>query len=120
MAITSSRTVQIQVSGDVTGNMNLSALDNPTSMGEINLYAIVGPGSTVIAAPGGVIGVNITGLTIIPPAGNTSVMTLKGVAGDTGIPLHVTDPTSIAVDSSFVSFVLSSTLQVNGVRIAWT
>lgn len=118
MSITSSRTVQIQFSGDITSQIIQSAADNATAFGETDTDTLA-IGNNTVPAPI-VSGLLITGLTIIPPSGNTAIMTLKGVAGDTGIPLHITDPTSIALDPTFVSLIISVTAQVVGVRFIWT
>jgi hypothetical protein len=47
-------------------------------------------------------------------------MTLKGVAGDSGVPLHKTDPTSIALSLGFSSLILNVAAQTSGVRLIWT
>lgn len=118
MSVTSSRTVQIGFSGDETGQIIQSALDNIYSFGQIDNVTLA-IGNNTITAP---VSVNslVTGLTIIPPAGNTTLITLKGVGGDTGIPLHKTDPTSISLDTTFLTLVLSVTVAIVGVRLVWT
>jgi|SRR5665213_2807474 len=118
MSVVSSRTVQIQFSGDVTSSLIQSALDNIASPGEYDVISLV-LGANTITAPV-VSGIVVTGLTIIPPAGNVNLITLKGVTGDTGIPLHLTDPTSIALDTTFVSLVLNAAAAINGVRLVWS
>jgi len=57
---------------------------------------------------------------IIPPAGNINLMTLKGVAGDTGIPLHLTNPTFIPLNTTFVSLVINAAAAIVGVRLVWS
>lgn len=42
---------------------------------------------------------NARAIVIIPPRGNTNAMTLKGVTGDTGVPLHPNGMTVISVPS---------------------
>jgi len=118
MSITSSRTVQIQFSGDITVGLIQSALDNAVSAGEAIIQTLAS-GPNTITAPV-VSGLVITGLTIIPPTANTNLITLKGVGGDTGIPLHLTDPTSIALNTTFVSLVLNAAATIVGVRLIWT
>lgn len=118
MSVTSSRTLQIQFSGDVTEELIQSALDNTVSPG-INTIQSLLLGANTLVAPV-VSGLVVTALTIIPPSGNTSLITLKGVAGDTGIPLHLTDPTSIALDETFVSLVLNAAAAIVGVRLVWS
>jgi hypothetical protein len=118
MSVTSSRNVQIELSGDIESHIIQSALDNITSPGQIDVITLI-VGDNTITAPV-ISGLASTALTIIPPAGNTSVMILKGVALDTGVPIHVTDPTSIGLDSSFVSLVITVTVAIVGVRLIWS
>jgi len=118
MSITSSRTIQLQFSGDVTEQVIQSALDNAFSPCKTDIVSLL-LGANTITAPV-VSGVVVTGLTIIPPTGNTSLMTLKGVAGDTGIPLHLTDPTSLPLDVTFNSLVINAAAAIVGVRLVWS
>jgi len=118
MAVTSSRTLLIQFSGDISQQLIQSALDNDASPGQTSIASLAS-GANTITAPV-VSGLVVTGLTIIPPAGNTSLMTLKGVTGDVGIPLHLTDPTSIALASTFASLVINAAAAIVGVRFIWT
>lgn len=118
MSVTSSRTVQIQFNGDYTADLIYSALDNPTSIASIN-WIDLAVGNNAVTAPI-ITGFNVTGLTIIPPAGNTVVLELKGITTDSGLPLHVTDPTSLALDTSFLGLVLFVTVAVVGVKLIWT
>lgn len=118
MSITSSRNVQVQFSGDITASIIQSALDNAVSPGEFDVVSLA-IGANTITAPV-VSGIVVTGVMIIPPAGNVNLITLKGVTGDTGIPLHFTDPTSLALDTSFASLVLTVTVAVVGVRLIWS
>lgn len=41
-----------------------------------------------------------TAVLIIPPTGNANAITLKGVTGDTGVPLSLTKPSAIALAAS--------------------
>jgi hypothetical protein len=118
MSLTSSRTVQIQFSGDISTEVIQSALDNAVSLGEIDVISLA-LGDNTITAPV-VSGLVVTGLMIIPPAGNASLITLKGVAGDTGIALHLTDPVSLSLDTTFVSLVLNAAAAISGVRLVWS
>lgn len=110
--ITSSRTIQIQLSGDVTLSMIESALDNVNSIGQLVSQTLIA-GNNTIAAPI-VSGLTISALTIIPPSDNTILMTMAG------IPLHLTDPTSIALDTTFVNLIINVVSTVIGVRFIWS
>lgn len=59
----------------------------------------------------------LEGLIVIPPSANTVALTLKGVTGDTGIPLHPTNPQLICVSSNQTSILLSAATTVNDVEI---
>jgi len=43
---------------------------------------------------------NCTAAIIVPPVGNTATLLLKGASGDTGLFIHKTMPTVIALDGS--------------------
>jgi hypothetical protein len=118
MAITSTRTTQLGFSGDITQNIIQSALANVASPGQTDKVSLA-IGFNAITPPSNT-GDVITCLTIIPPAGNVNLITLKGVTGDTGIPLHKTDHTQIALDSTFTTLGLTVTVAVIGVRLVWS
>lgn len=115
MSKTSGRQVNIQVSGDgINRNDTFPAASN-TSANAVSQSLSLASGSNTITTTTGFVAV-----TIIPPAGNTNSITLKGVTGDTGIRLHNTDPSSIGLDSSVSSFVLTATTTINGVLLVWS
>jgi len=118
MSVTSSRTIQVEFSGDVSSEVLTSSLVNNVSPAEYDILTLVSGPNTI--TPPVVSGIVITGLTIIPPSGNTSIITLKGVAGDTGIPLHLTDPSSLSLDPTFVSLVLDVASDIIGARLIWS
>ena len=57
---------------------------------------------------------------MIPPAGNTNSITLKGASGDTGIRLHNTDPTTLALHSTQSTILLVAGSTTSGVLLAWS
>jgi hypothetical protein len=118
MSVTSSRTIQLSFSGDITEQIIQSALDNTVSPAKTDIVSLVS-GDNTITAPV-VSGLVVTGLMIIPPAGNVNLITLKGVTGDTGVPLHLTDPTSLALNTTFVSLVINAAAAIVGVRLIWS
>lgn len=117
MAVTAQRNIVIQFSEDIEAADSFNAANNEASPGQIEVrtFAI---GDTTVTPPGG--GTTPVACTIIPPAGNTATLTLKGVAGDTGVVLHKTDPTSIGLNSPTVTFVLTASAEVAGCRLVWT
>lgn len=118
MSILSERIVGVYFSGDITTEVNQSALQNALSPAVETIMSLA-IGANTITAPV-VAGLVVTGLTIIPPSGNMIQMTLKGVTGDSGIPLHLTDWTSLSLGTGFSSLVISVGTAVVGVRLIWS
>ena len=117
MSVTSDRIIRAIFSGDVTSNKGYSAGTNDDSPGEIEIVTLAS-GSNTITPPTG--GTTAKACTIIPPAANAILITLKGVTGDTGIVLHLTDPTSIAINDPTETFDLTAAAEIEGVRLIWT
>jgi len=118
LAITATRTITLVYSGGVVGTEVISAASNTASPGQIQIFTFTGAGNNTVTVPTG--GTTPTAATIVPPAGNTQALILKGVNGDTGVTIHKTDPTTIALDSSVVNFVLNVAGTVTGLQIFWT
>lgn len=125
MAVTSFRQSVVTFTGDVTEQDVRSVIAaNGTAPGLITISNLV-PGNNTITLPTiAGLGFNCNSVTIIPPVGNTDILTLKGVNGDTGIPLHKTDPTIIALDPT--TFTTGSTFVISNagagtkaVRMIW-
>jgi hypothetical protein len=112
MAVTSKRSISIQFGTDLEFNQTFEAIDNATSPGEIDLVAL-SSGANTITPPTGA-----TACTIIPNNDNTVALTLKGVAGDTGIALALTSPTSIGL-AGVSTFVINAASAVT-VRLIWS
>lgn len=112
MSITASATLQLTFSGDQSFQFIQSALDNVLSIGQTDLIDLAS-GNNTLTAPV-VTGLVVTRLTIIPPSGNTVLLTL------TGVPIHITDFTSIGLDPTFVSIILNAASAVVGVRVIWS
>jgi hypothetical protein len=117
MSTLSARVQTITFTGDVTATQTNAALQNPASPA-VNQLQSLALGANTITVPAG--GATPAAVTIIPPAGNVTSITLKGVAGDTGIGLHLTDPTTIALAAGVTSFVLNAGNTITGVRFIWT
>lgn len=115
MAVTAYRVIGITFSGDVDApNLAYAAGINESSPGSIAVTDLVS-GANTITVPS-----DATAVTILPPAANTIGVTLKGITGDTGIVLHLTDPSSLAIASSVTSFVLTAADALPGVRLVWS
>lgn len=117
MAVAATRSTTITYTGDVTGTETLSAASNAASPGSIEIKTLAS-GLNTITVPTG--GATVVACTVVPPTGNTTSITLKGVTGDTGIRIHNTDPTTVAIDSSVLTFVLTTGGIITGVRLYWS
>jgi hypothetical protein len=117
MATTATRVTTITYSGDVNGTETTGGAANAASPAQSQIITLA-VGANTITAPAS--GTTPTALTIIPPAGNATAVTLKGVSGDTGIPIHLTDSLTISLASGFTSLVLSVGTQIVGVRLLWS
>ena len=115
MSVAGNRVIGLEFSGDVViPSMAYAAAENATSPGQIEIQDL-SSGANTITPPSGAIA-----LTIIPPAGNTVQLTLKGVTGDTGFPLHLTDPSSIALGTAFTTLCLTASATLTNLRFVWT
>lgn len=114
MAVTANRAIAITLRGTLEANLSFEAAEETDSPGVSDLIDLAS-GNNTITPPSGA-----GSVTILPPAGNTDLITLKGVNGDTGIPLHLTDPTSLGLDSTLTTFVLNAADAITGVRLIWT
>lgn len=116
MATSSSWTGTLEFTGSDPGKKTFTAATN-TASPAYDIYVNLASGANTITAP---VAATPTRCTILPPSGNTVLLTLKGVTGDTGVPLHKTDPTSFGVDSTLVTFCLTAASICNGVRIIFS
>jgi hypothetical protein len=106
MAISSTRTVIHGFTSDLQFSQSFDAAANVASPGLIE-PVILAIGNNTITVPTGA-----TAVTILPPTGNTSVLTVKGIAGDTGIAIHLTDPTSIGLATTVTTFVINASVSI--------
>lgn len=118
MAVSAARKVVITLSGDVDGVQGIDAATNATSPGSITVQ-VLASGFNTISVPTST-GVTVTAVTIVPPSANSTSITLKGVTGDTGIRIHNTDPTTIAIHSGVTAIGLTAGAEIQGVRFFWT
>lgn len=118
MAVQATRSTVITFIGDVDGTETIDAAVNAASPGAITIQALAS-GYNDIAVPVSV-GITPVSVTILPPTGNTTSITLKGVTGDTGIRLHNTDPTTVSLDPSVTAIGLTAGAAIQAVRFYWT
>jgi hypothetical protein len=117
MAVTAQKNITIQFTGDIAAANTFAAANNAASPGQIEVRTLA-IGATTITPPGG--GTTPKSVTIVMPSANTATLTLKGIGGDTGVVLHPTDPTTIALNSPTTTFVLTASAEIAGVRLIWT
>lgn len=113
MSLSSNRRIINEFSGDYTFQAISTAAENSATPGQMDSPTL-SSGNNTITPPTGA-----QAVTIVMPSGNTTLVTLKGVNGDTGIPLHLTDPTSIALHTTS-TFVLSAASGLTGIRLIWS
>lgn len=117
MSVTSTRSQTIVFTGDVTGTETVSAATNAASPGSVEIKTLASGANTITVPTGGT---TPTACTILPPAGNIVTMLLKGVTGDTGVGLHLTDPTTIALAAATATFVITTSNTLTGIRFYWS
>jgi len=118
MSSVSNRSINFTFTGDHVASPVIAAAQNSASPAAIAAPITLAAGANTITVPTG--GTTPTCVTIVKPAGNTVLITLKGITGDTGVPLHKTDPDSISLDSTVTTFVLTAASQVTGVTLIWS
>jgi hypothetical protein len=101
MSIISTRQTLITFQGDVNSNFTIAAASNSsTPAGNYLIYLAAG-NNTIQILPG------LTGITFYPQPTNTTAVILKGSNSDTGVAMHKTDHTSLALDPSTTAIVLN-------------
>ncbi len=119
MAVTSNRTVSIAFSGGLVSTIPNAATANTNSPGSITVHTLSFGPNTITLPTGGTVP---AAAEIIPPVGNTVGMILKGVTGDTGIQLHLTDSSVVALSSTAAAatFCITAGGTITGLRIIWS
>lgn len=116
MAITASYTINLALSVDQVLNLAFTSAANAASPFQEQLITTASGANTLTAPTGGSTPV---ALILIPPAANIIVMTWKGVSGDTGTVLHLTNPTLIGLATTFTTAVINTAGIMTGLRLIW-
>lgn len=103
MAATGSITVGGLISGLPTGTKTFSATISSTNAVGVIQDVILQSGDNTISVP-----TNTTAVLIAPPATNTVALKVKGDAGDTGVLIHKTNPTLLALDPTQTTFIVNA------------
>lgn len=118
MAITANRSEVITFTGDVTATFTHTAAANAASPGSLQIYTLASGDNTITLPTGGSV---VKSATIIPPSGNTQSITIKGVTGDTGLVLSLTEPTTLTFKATpATTFLIVTGGIITGLRIVWT
>ena len=116
MATTSLQTITAAFTGDLENTYQVQSSANGASPASTDLVTLAS-GANTITKPAG--GSTVVGCIIVPPTGNTAQITLKGVSGDTGILLHLTNPSLVSLAAGVSTFVLNAASSIVGVRLTW-
>ncbi len=88
MAILATVNITGTKTGMDTGSTAIApaVISNPTSVASVTVQSFTAATFAAVTVPSGAVGVIIK-----PPAANVGTITLTGVTGDTGVPLHKTN-----------------------------
>lgn len=117
MAASAQRKITLTYTGDVAGVEEIAATTNLASPAQMQIVTLA-IGDNTITVPGG--GSTPVSCTIVKPSTNANAIKLKGIAGDTGVNLHLTDPDTVSLAAGVTGFVLNAAAQIVGVRLFWT
>ena len=119
MAVTSNATYTVTLTGDITLQDNFAHAQNANSPGQVEVIDLASGFNSITVPQVASTGV-ATGCLIIPPSANTTNITLKGVTGDTGIQLHDSNPTFLAIDPTQATIGLTAASAISAVRFIFT
>lgn len=100
------------VTGLAEGDQTIGPLElqATSAVGERRSPLTLASGNNTIAVPA-----TATVALLIPPVGNAQTLTLKGASGDTGVALHKTFPTPIALEAGAnANLIIAAGATVNG------
>lgn len=114
MAVTADLNLQLEMSGDVVSKDIFSFAQNAASPGQLEVKDLSSGDNTITVPTGG--SSVASGCILIPPSGNAVVVTLKGVGGDTGIAIGLTNPMVLTFGSGVTNFVINAASAITGFR----
>jgi|SRR5689334_16751848 len=119
MGVTSNRSVRLQFTGDVVWSQDFSAIASTTANAQSQVSSLT-IGFNAFTIPTGQATVP-SAVTIVPSTTNTIGMTLKGVTGDTGIPLSPNSPSCVALATTATTFGITAASTISsGVRLIYS
>ena len=112
MAINATISVTVTLTGDIAGSVTVPAQSNAASPGERNSVDLAS-GPNTLTPPAGA-----SALILVPPQNSTVAKTLKGVTGDTGVPLSPNAPAVIPLPAGAGALVLNAAA-IETVTVYW-
>ena len=118
MTITAVRTSSVSYSGDAAqAGTGVSTSSTNSAAPMIGAQVVnLSSGFNTITLP---TGFTIYGVDFTPASGNTATLTLKGVTGDTGVPLHLTKTASISFASGTTTFGITAGAATSATLSYW-
>ena len=114
MAAAATITITASITGLPTGTKTVSIPVVISAPIDASTVVNLASGATTITPP-----VGARGVIVIPPAANAVALTLKGVTGDTGVPLDLLNPTLVSLPASPGTFVLTAGAILNGLELLY-
>lgn len=102
MAVSATNAYSVVLAGDIVGTLTIPGFNNGASPGQRVAIALTA-GANTLTPPAGT-----RGLIIIGPTGSVNTKTLKGITGDTGIPIDPAGVTILALPSGPGTLVITS------------
>lgn len=102
MAVTAVITVAVALTGDVVGSLSIPTQTLSASPAE-RLVVALANGANTLTPPTGTLAA-----VFVPPSNSSVTKTLKGVSGDTGLPLATNAPTYVSLAASPGAFVIAA------------
>jgi hypothetical protein len=113
MAKTSTLSIGINAAGDgAVLNLGLTLAQNAASPAQHQLIALASGANTLTPPTGTLYCV------IVPPAASAVTKTVKGVTGDTGLPISMINPTLLSLVATPAAFVLTASA-IETIEVYW-
>jgi len=113
MAVIAGIAYAATLTGDVAGSLpTLAAFNNATSPAQRQVVALSAGANTITPAAGSRMAI------LVPPSGSTNGKTLKGITGDTGVPLDAAAVACIPLPAGPGTFVITS-IGTENLTIYW-
>ena len=106
MSKSASTTIAVQVQGDGANIQSSDTLQNANAFAPTSVACV--SGNNTIPVPAFVQIGSFVRVKIVPTAGSSVPLVLKGVAGDTGIGLNATEPQFLSMVAGTSQFVLNA------------